>query len=117
MANEDKLLAFVKACRADAEPGEVTPLSWLFSAIEALSDLDKAKSQQDEDPDAYATMLCQISNLRRDLDAAVIDHDYSLKRRYRAEHDIDNLYGCPGANYDTDEGADLMLEVLSGVGG
>ena len=32
------------------------------------------------------------------------------------ERDINMLYGCPGANHDSDEGADLLLEVLKGFG-
>jgi hypothetical protein len=67
--------AFVKACRCDAEPGEITPLSWLETAIQSLADLDKAMAARAEDPDAFSTMVMQLQGLHRDLSAALAVED------------------------------------------
>jgi hypothetical protein len=64
--------AFVKACRG-AEPGEVTRLSWLDSAIDALKDPKRAKAERKEDPDSM--MVREVEWLYRDLKAALAEHD------------------------------------------
>jgi flagellar motor component MotA len=45
--------AFVKALRGDAEPGEVTPLSYLRTAIVTLEDLETAIAEREEYPEAF----------------------------------------------------------------
>jgi hypothetical protein len=68
--------AFVKACRgADGTEPELTPLSWLHTAIITLSDPDRAVAARAEDPDAYLMMLRQLEDLHRDLSAALAVED------------------------------------------
>jgi hypothetical protein len=71
--------AFVKACRGDTEPGEVTPLSYLRTAIVTLQDLDTAIAEREEDPDAFDAMITELYRLEAGLKEALAAHDHHVK--------------------------------------
>jgi hypothetical protein len=98
---------FVKACRGpEDEPIGTQPLSWLYSAIHSLGNLEQAIADRDEDPDAYRMTLIKLQGLHDNLQAALSAHDQAAARRERALEEIDSLYG------KTSNGWDLMLAVV-----
>ena len=71
-------LKFLKACRDDAEPGEVTPLDWLHRAVESLKAPSTIIGLIEEDPDAFWMMVREVEGLYRNLKAALDAHDAAL---------------------------------------
>jgi hypothetical protein len=111
--------AFVTACRGPAdEPAEISPLSYLLTAIANMGDLETMIVYRDKDPDAYWLMVAGLRSLYLKLKAALAEHDEAAKRHDRdeAERHINMLYGCPGAQYESDTGEELLHATLGKFG-
>jgi hypothetical protein len=68
--------AFVEACRGPEDtPADISPLSWLKTAIISLDDLPRLVKESAEDPDAYWTMVGELVRLHANLTAALAEHD------------------------------------------
>jgi hypothetical protein len=57
-------------------------------------------------------MIRELNSFESGLKTALAEHDKTGSRRSDDECDINMLYGCPGADYDSDTGAAILQETL-----
>ena len=66
---------FVTALRGpEGLPAEISPISYLRTAILTLTDLKRAQSERAEDPDAYDEMVAEVWSLYNKLKTLAAQH-------------------------------------------